>query len=165
MYAALIVNKTYDFQSTGYNHLPEVEADKQNVLDTFKFLGIKDDHIFKLYDSNYDDVDELWDKVKVIFRNAQKTRTNILFIPWYGGHGEMYDGSTSTQILINDPDPTKRRYPWEKNLAIISRFSHTYTLAYFDCCRVQVKSKENVKGQGEIDAEPKTGNLKIIFAC
>jgi hypothetical protein len=96
VYAALIVNKTYDPKTTGYESLLEVEADAIRVLETFKFLGIKEDHIFKLYDTNYDEVDELWDKMKGLFRTAHKTKTNILFIPWYGGHGEMYDGSTTT---------------------------------------------------------------------
>ena len=131
------------------------------MLETYKFLGIKDDHIFRLKDTNLDDLIVFKCKIEGIFRNAQKNKTNIFFISWYGGHGEMYDGSTSTQIYLNDPDPKRRRYSWEKELTVLSRFSYTYTLAYFDCCRVGVR----YRCKSEIDEGPKTGNLKIIFAC
>ena len=50
----------------------------------------------------------------------------------------------------------------EKELAKLSlKYTHTYTLAFFDCCRVGVRSR----GPSEINEEPKTGSLKIIFAC
>jgi hypothetical protein len=103
--------------------------------------------------------------MKGIFENAQQTKTNVLFITWYGGHGEIYGKSTSTQMSLNSPKENERRFSWERELATLSSYTHTYTLAYFDCCRVRVEKKAVSRGPDEIEAEPKTGNLKIIFAC
>ena len=82
-----------------------MEADKQIFLETCKFLGIKDDHIEKLYDTNYGELLLFRSRIEGKFKNAQETKTNILYILWYGGHGEMYDGSTTTQILLNSLVP------------------------------------------------------------
>jgi len=48
---------------------------------------------------------------------AKTPTQNVLFVVWYGGHGEMFDGSTTAQVIIDDPDATKRRYPFEQKLA------------------------------------------------
>jgi hypothetical protein len=53
VYAGLIVNKTYD-PATGYSDIDYVEGDAKRFLETCEFLGIKDDHIFKFKDTNYD---------------------------------------------------------------------------------------------------------------
>ncbi len=72
-----------------------------------------------------------------------KTKTpsqNVLFVFWYGGHGEIFDGSAATQVLTNDADETKRRYPFEQKLADLSFLNNTYVIAFMDCCRNGVKN-------------------------
>ena len=67
-------------------------------------------------------------------------RDKVLFVVWFGGHGGMFDGSTTTQVLTNDPDETKRLFHFEQKLANLSSFKNTYVIAFIDCCRNQVKS-------------------------
>ena len=69
----------------------------------------------------------------------------ILFIVWYGGHGEMYDGSVTTQVVTNDPDVQKRRFDFEQVIANISRNKNTYIIAVMDCCRVKVENDSHEK--------------------
>ncbi len=64
----------------------------------------------------------------------------MLFVVWYGGHGEIFDGSAATQVLTNDSDETKRRFPFEIELAKIASKDNTYVIAFMDCCRNQVKN-------------------------
>jgi len=66
-----------------------------------------------------------------------------LFVVWYGGHGEIFDGSATTQVVTNDPDATKRRYLFEKKLAEIASFNNTYIIAFVDNCRNEVKNYYN----------------------
>ena len=94
-----------------------------------------------------------------IFKKAQETKTNVMFYFYYAGHGEIYGKSTSTQIVCNDGS----RFSWEAELATLSKYTHTYILAFFDCCRVRINSKALTRGPEEIDSEQR-GNLKIIFA-
>jgi hypothetical protein len=47
----------------------------------------------------------------------------------------MFDSSTTTQVLTNDPDATKRRYPFEQKLAKIAFFNNTYVISFMDNCR------------------------------
>ena len=82
-----------------------------------------------------------------------------MFYFYYAGHGVIYGTSTSTQIVCSDG----RRFPWEAELAALSNYNHTYILAFFDCCRVRIKSKALTRGPEQIDSEQR-GNLKIIFA-
>jgi hypothetical protein len=81
--------------------------------------------------------------MKLKYMKANKSSdTRILFIIYYAGHGEMYDGSTTTQIVFNG----EIRYPLEFNLSAISSMKNTYTVAIFDCCRVKTRKIELSRG-------------------
>ena len=94
-------------------------------------------------------------KIAGIFQKAQEEK-KVLFYFYYAGHGEIYCESTGTQIVCCDG----RRFSWEAELAKLSNYKHTYILAFFDCCRKRALTRG---GPEVIDAEPKSGNLKIIF--
>jgi hypothetical protein len=99
-------------------------------------LKIKDDNIHALKDASYEQVDDLWMKLKLLYRAAgTKNGPETLFVIWYGGHGEM-GGSATTQICCNSQDPDERLYPWESSLMTLTEKPKTFTLAFFDCCRV-----------------------------
>ena len=66
----MILNEKYDFETTRYRDIPEVNADAIKVLEMFKFLGIKDEHITRLKDTNYNDLLLFRSKIEGIFRNA-----------------------------------------------------------------------------------------------
>ena len=85
----------------------------------------------------------------------------------------MY-GTATTHISLNETDEKKRCYPWEISLNHLSCFKNTYTLAFFDCCRVQLSEKEwiqklqkvNGRGNGnELVCEAVPGQIKIFFGC
>ena len=86
------------------------------------------------------------------------------------------NGTATTHISLNEADEAKRCYPLEINLNHISSAKNTYTLAFFDCCRVQLKEKEWIlklqkkqeDGRGkesESVCEAVPGQLKIFFGC
>jgi hypothetical protein len=80
-------------------------------------------------------VEDYWELVlKKQYIEAERNKTETLFIIWYGGHGEMA-GSEATQIRFNTKDPRKRCYAWERNLIMLASRYYTYTIAFFDCCR------------------------------
>ena len=66
----MILNEKSDFETTGYRDIPEVNADAIKALEMFKFLGIKDEHITQLKDTNYGDLVALRCKIEGIFHNA-----------------------------------------------------------------------------------------------
>ena len=76
---------------------------------------------------------------KAIVASNSKTE-KVLFVIWYGGHGEIVEGSATTQVVTNDTDVTKRRFPLEQKLSEIAFLNNTYILAFLDCCRVQIKN-------------------------
>jgi len=47
----VILNKTYDLETTGYSNLLSVDEDGIKVLDTLKFLGVKNENIFIFKDA------------------------------------------------------------------------------------------------------------------
>ena len=86
------------------------------------------------------------------------------------------NGTATTHISLNEADEALRCYPWEINLNHLSNAKNTYTLAFFDCCRVQLSEKEWIlklqkkqeDGRGkesEIVCEAVPGQLKIFFGC
>ena len=108
-------------------------------------------------------MDACWDDLKVKYRAASKKvnpEGETLFVIWYGGHGEM-GGSATTQICCDSQDPSRRLYPWEKNLMMLTEMPKTYTLAFFDCCRLQ--NNQNITIRGGLSETP--GQFKFIFAC
>ncbi len=79
-------------------------------------------NINKFEDATHDKINKAFNMIKGIATLA-KTKTptqNVLFVVWYSGHGEIFDGSATTQVLTNDSDATKRRYPFEQKLAEIA---------------------------------------------
>ena len=73
-------------------------------------------------------------EIAIIAKTKTPTK-EVLFVVWYGGHGDIFDGSATTQVLTNDADATKRRYPFEQKLAEIASFKNTYIIAFMDNCR------------------------------
>ena len=135
VFAFALFNREYG-NATGYENL-ELEGDVQNVKQAFRDLRIPAENTTFLFDSTYDEVEDLWDRVlKEKYKEAARNRRETLFIIWYGGHAEMA-GSEATQIRFNSNDPTQRCYPWERNLTMLASKAYTYTIALFDCCRVQ----------------------------
>ena len=100
----------------------------------FKVLNIPDKNITVVRDADYNKVEECWESLKKLYNNARKGPPT-LFVIWYGGHGEM-GGSATTQICCNSQDPERRLYPWESSLMTLAEKPKTFTLAFFDCCRV-----------------------------
>ena len=134
-FAYALFNMEYD-NAPGYGNL-ELEGDVKNVKQAFRDLGIPAENTTFLFDSTYDEVEDLWDRVlKEKYKEAERNRTETLVIFWYGGHGEMA-GSEATQIRFNSNDPKKRCYPWERHLTMLANKGYTYTIAFFDCCRPQ----------------------------
>jgi hypothetical protein len=129
------------------------------VLETLKFLGFEDKNIFIRKDKKKSEMTILKCKMEGIFKKAQKTKKNVFFYFYYAGHGEIYGKSTSTQIVCSDGS----RFSWEKELADLSNYIYTYILAFFDCCRVRTYPQALTRGPEVINAEPKRGNLKIIY--
>ena len=129
----MILNKTYDYKTTGYLTLPSVDEDGIKVLETLKFLGVKNENIFSFNDAKREEMVKFKCKMIGIFEKAQETKTNVLFYFYYAGHGVMYGTSTSTQIVCSDGS----RFSWEEELAALSNYIQTYILAFFDCCRVR----------------------------
>jgi hypothetical protein len=67
----------------------------------------------------------------------------VLLVVWYWGHGELFDGSAATattQVLTNDSDATKRRYPFEQKLGKIASLDNTYIITFMDNCRNWVQN-------------------------
>ena len=75
-------------------------------------------NILKCKDYTYDEMNQTFEmiKIKAILAKHHPTQ-RVLFVVWYGGHGEIFEGSATTQVLTNDPDATKRRYPFEQKLS------------------------------------------------
>ena len=98
-------------------------------------------NIHKVKDATYDQMNKAFNIIKDKAIEAKTNPTQrVLFVVWYGGHGEIFDGSATTQVVTNDPDATKRRYPFEKKLAEIASFNNTYMIAFMDNCRNGVKN-------------------------
>ena len=104
-------------------------------------MQIPEGNIQKFKDATYDEINKAFNKIEGIARVASTHPTQkVLFVVWYGGHGEMFDGSATTQVLTNDSEETKKRFPFEQKLADISFLNNTYFIAFMDCCRNQVKN-------------------------
>ena len=71
---------------------------------------------------------------------AAHPTNQILYIFWYGGHGEIYGNSVTTQVVTNDSDAKKRHFYFEQELAIIACNKNIFIIAFLDCCRKQVDS-------------------------
>jgi hypothetical protein len=104
-------------------------------------MQIKVENIHKFKDATNDEINKAFNKIEGIARKASNHLTQkVLIVVWFGGHGGMFDGSTTTQIVTNDADETKRRFDFEQKLANISSLNNTYVVAFIDCCRNQVGS-------------------------
>ena len=142
MYAWGLFNKEYGLTRLGGEHpkhdnIGDVVEDEERWRLTLGVLKVPEKNIKILRDVTYDEVDDIWDELKQLYRAAEKNKTNTLFLFWYGGHGEM-GGSAFTQISLNvgpDVKPNKRCYPWESSLMTLTGRENTCTLAFFDCCR------------------------------
>ena len=67
-------------------------------------LQIPDQNIKILNDASYDDIHELWEKLKDIYWNAHKPKgQKTLILAWFAGHGEM-GGSAHTMAVTNSQD-------------------------------------------------------------
>ena len=140
MYGFAFFNKLYD--KAGSKNLNSVAEDEKNVDSLFQLMQIMEGNIYKFIDATHDEIKKAFIKIEKIATLA-KTKTpaqKVLFVVWYGGHGEMFDGSATTQVLTNDLDETKKRFPFEQKLADISFLNNTYFIAFMDCCRKQVKN-------------------------
>ena len=92
-------------------------------------MQIMEGNIHKFKDATYDEINKAFKKIEGIARVASIHPTQkVLFVVWYGGHVEMFDGSATTQVLTNDPDETKKRFPFEQKLADISFLNNTFIL-------------------------------------
>ncbi len=111
----------------GYENIEHVTEDAIRVRSWFKLMNIPDDHIFEYHNADYEKMDYALKKhIKNRFTkaNTHPSRKILVFV-WFGGHGEMYDGSPTTQVVLNDKDPSKRRFPLEKLLADFSFHEET----------------------------------------
>ena len=169
----MLLNEKYG--KTSHKNLENVVGDETRVRALFEFLGIPKTNIFYLKDGTLDEVEMLYARLKLKYLEANNNGPKTLFIIWYGGHGEM-NGTATTHISLNEADEALRCYPWEINLNHLSNAKNTYTLAFFDCCRVQLSEKEWIlklqkkqeDGRGkesEIVCEAVPGQLKIFFGC
>ena len=140
MYGFAFFNKLYD--KAGSKNLNSVAEDEKKVDSLFQLMQIMEGNIYKFIDKTYDEIKKAFKEMQEI-AIISKTKTptqKVLFVVWYGGHGEIFDGSATTQVLTNDLDETKKRFPFEQKLADISFLSNTYVVAFIDCCRNQVKN-------------------------
>ena len=127
MYGVVILNKLYELtrldaeEGPGvYKDIEEVGGDKERVMLLFtEVLKIPVENIVVLEDGNYEEVDALWDEIKLKYTAAGRKlnpKGETLFVIWYGGHGEM-GGSAFTQISLNvQPDDTNRFFPLEASI-------------------------------------------------
>ena len=66
----MIFNKTYDFETTGYEDLPSVDEDEIKVQETLEFLGINKENIFKFKNAKNGEMTTLKCKMIGIFQKA-----------------------------------------------------------------------------------------------
>ncbi len=113
-----------------------MKDDEKNVDSLFKLMQIEERNIYKFKDATYDEMHRAFNMIRGIVTLA-KTKTlnqNVLFVVWYGGHGEIFEGSASTHVFTSDPDEIKRPFDFEQKLADLS-FENTYIIAFMDCSR------------------------------
>ena len=142
MYAWGLFNEEYGLtrlvgEHPKHDNIGDVVEDEKRWIETLSVLKVPKENIKILHNVTYDEVDDIWDELKQLYKAAEKNKTKTLFIFWYGGHGEM-GGSAYTQISLNvgpDVKPISRCYPWEKQLMALTGKENTCTLAFFDCCR------------------------------
>ena len=127
VYGFAFFNKLYD--KACCKNLISVAEDEKRVDSLFQLMQIMKGNIHKFKDATYDEINKAFKKIEGIARVASIHPTQkVLFVVWYGGHVEMFDGSATTQVLTNDPDETKKRFPFEQKLADISFLNNTFIL-------------------------------------
>jgi predicted AAA+ superfamily ATPase len=91
VYGRAFFNEHYE--KAGYDNLTSVNDDKKTVALLFELMQIAPENIIIFTDATYDEIDEAF---KVIKSKAKIASTNptmkVLFVVWYGGHGEIADG-------------------------------------------------------------------------
>lgn len=93
VHGVIIANRVYD--KTSYKNLDQVVENAATIKRTFKFLNIA--NITEFTDSTKENWEMFFAEMKLKYMKANKSSdTKVLFIIYYAGHGEMYDGSTTT---------------------------------------------------------------------
>jgi hypothetical protein len=88
--------------------------DEKNVRSFFKLMNIPDKNIVIEIDLTYKQMNDFLKEIKQMYLLASThPSTKILCFVWYGGHGEMFDGSAFTQVVLNGSDQEKRRFELE----------------------------------------------------
>ena len=77
-------------------------------------MDIPDENIIIEKDLTYEKMKALMAdiKSKYMLAHTQSVYRILCFI-WYGGHGEMFDGSVSTQVVLNGANQEERRFDLE----------------------------------------------------
>jgi hypothetical protein len=89
--------------------------DEKNLRSFFKLMNISDKNIVIEIDLTYKQMNDFLEEISKIYLQASNHPSKkILCFVWYGGHGEMFDGSASTQVVLNGSDQEKRRFELEK---------------------------------------------------
>ena len=67
--------------------------DKKTVALLFELMQIAPENIIIFTDATYDEIDEAFKVIKSIATIAHNHKIKkVLFVVWYGGHGEIADG-------------------------------------------------------------------------
>jgi len=77
-------------------------------------MKISESNTRRFYNPTYDEMEAgimMLQELAVIAKCHPTEK--FLFLVWFGGHGEMSNGSATTQVVTNDPDPAKRHFDFE----------------------------------------------------
>jgi hypothetical protein len=94
VHGVIITNRMYD-KNRPYKDIEYVVENAATIKRIFTFLKITNITEFK--DSTIEDFETFYLKTRLKYMKANTSSdTKILYIIYYAGHGEMFDGSTTT---------------------------------------------------------------------
>lgn len=88
---------------------------------------------------------------------AQK---KILLYVYYSGHGTFTD---STGILVNEFSEENSIFPLEQRLFELSKLPNTYVAVVFDCSRIKMPSKNNLRLTHQYSSSERPANIYATY--
>ena len=115
-------------------------------------------------DPSKDEYDEKIVEITGRIKECEKAGTKILIVTLYAGHGMLKDGMQT--LLTNEFDEKKGFYKmilaetWARDWA---RYTNTYVICFFACCRQLYSDKRYVNSQEAVNQKKKpTPDQEII---
>jgi hypothetical protein len=73
---------------------------------------------FYSLDQSYDDLEDEYDKIRIILRNAEKNKAEkVSVFVYYSGHGCM---DSTTKIMVNEKHPSEMYFALEQKMSTLS---------------------------------------------